>query len=143
MASIDENVTQENEIPPLEAPRGLKILVIVLGIAIVVMLALIIFKIADNVTKTVASDAGENGTDTPAQVYQPAGDAGTAGQSVQTKSGLWTVNRPQGMTLKSVSTSEGETQLHFSGTGGDVIILLDTKSGKEQRINVPANSQDQ
>lgn len=125
MAAQDENVTPETPFPVESAPGWLKALVVGLGIAIIGMLALILFKI-------VAGDATEE-----AEPLSPA--AAAPGQHVAPlEAGDYEIERPIGATLVSVRPSGEEVYLRFRlVSGGDEIVILNRRTGDISRIAVP------
>jgi len=120
MTAAKENVTQNGD-EPIKAPLGLKILVVVLGIAIVVMLVLIIWKV-------MVGDGKESRPET------------VAVSEVQLGSSPFLVDmaieRPAGSELVSTKASATEIILHFSSSEADMIVIIDRRSGKESRLTI-------
>ncbi|GHF23472.1 hypothetical protein GCM10017044_17500 [Kordiimonas sediminis] len=158
MAVQTENVTSKNadmdEFPQVKAPFGLKMLVIVLGVAIIGMLALIFYKIADELTKAATKDPDAQETtvsanaapaDTGQAVSRSAGSrsAPTVQSARPDAGGDYTLPRPEGASLTSTTVRDWEVVLQFRGVdGSDTILILDRASGKVTRIHVPVVRQD-
>lgn len=106
--------------------RGMKMLVIGLGIAIVGMLALIVYTISQ---RAAAGLLGE-GAETQAEMQVESG-----AQAIP--SGQHTLNRPDGAELVSVNAAGAELVFHFRSDAGDMVIVLDRRTGKQTTVTVP------
>lgn len=131
MMPQEENVTPKNATSPdsvdaEETPnfRGLKVLVILLGIGIAGMLALITYTISQRAAETLSGD-------------EPATATVTAPAEAALYLENHLVERPTGATLLSVTVNGPELVLHFEGEAGDTIVTLDRRTGKQTRIEIP------
>jgi hypothetical protein len=128
MTAANENVTENGE-APVKAPMFLKVLVVVLGLAIIGMLGLIIFKVM----------AGDHKKKTPVQVsetQQPAGLKTIAPKSFVLIGDI-VVTRPAGSKLISATTNGREATLHFSSADVDVVMTVDRVTGEKSTITIP------
>jgi len=114
----------------IRAPMWLKMVVLFLGLGIIGMLGLIGYKIMSG-GDDKASKSAVVGTETSTAVPLVQGVASPV------KFGAYTVRRPAGSELVRVSSSPAEITFHFDGPEGDIIILLDRKTGRESRVSVP------
>ncbi len=136
MALENENVTplndDETEIPPLKAPFGLKMLIIVLSLGIVGMLTLIIFKIYE---KTTNADTHDKPKAEISHTVEP-----TTVTSVMT-SGEFTIERPLGAVLTSTQVRDHEVVFQFkTKDGGDELIIFNRKTGEVIKLHVQAKN---
>ncbi|NVJ99671.1 MAG: hypothetical protein HWE25_16090 [Alphaproteobacteria bacterium] len=131
MMPREENVTPKNaeghetESSEAEAApnfRGLKILVIALGVGIVGMLGLIVYTISQRAA------AGLIGDDTTpvAEIVVPV-----------EKATDFIVDRPKGSELVSVEVRGIEMIFHFRTDGADTVIILNRNSGEQSVVTVP------
>lgn len=135
MTAETENVTLANALQSETAPMWLKVLVVVLGIAIVGMLALILFKIVAGSGVEEPSAVGVSQSQ-EAQFSQPV-QSGTEPLPPQD----FDIVRPEGASLLSVRASGADVIFHFRlPEGSDQIIILDRRSGAVSRVNVPLNT---
>jgi len=131
MTAANQNVTHDSaenadDTPTVKAPIGLKILVTVLGIAIIGMLGLIIFKII----------SGDHKKTKPAEnVALPAISAAPITTNVSYEDVMLT--RPKGMELVNVSSDSVSLVLQFKGPSGTVVMLVDKNNGKTRKIEIP------
>lgn len=122
MAAADPKVTPGEDVEYDRPPMWLKVLVIVLGIAIVGMLVAIVTKIMTGL--------GEE--------PQPVETAEvTVATSVPMVAGEISVKRPDGATLVSTSLSGNRLVLTFQSDDGDHILLLDQTTGTERWVHIP------
>jgi hypothetical protein len=132
MTAANENVTENAVSDGEEAPRaplGLKILVVALGLAILVVLGLIIFKV-------MAGDHKKAKASREAQVA-----ASTLSPSLaEVESGAifdLSIVRPAGSSLVSTSVTSAEIVLTFKAPDADTIVVINRATGKESRLTVP------
>lgn len=129
MNVTDQNVTQQNEEEIPKAPGWLKVLVAVLGIAIVGMLLLIVFKVANGDHQKPDEPIGALPASSPATTAFPPGEL---------PQGDFELPRPEGATLVSVTPSGIEVYLHFRmPDGGETITILNRQTGAVSTINIP------
>ena len=121
MTSVKENVTQNGEEAP-QTPLGLKVLVVVLGLAIIFMLGLIIWK--------VMVGGAEKNVPAPVTVA-PTYDTPAAVESFELA-----VVRPADSDLISTQVSTTEIVLHFRSAAGDTVVIVDRRTGKESRLSI-------
>lgn len=135
MNATDQNVTHENEAHEDEevpsTPIWLKALVTVLGVAIVAMLLLIVFKIANGdhqKTGQAQQDAALPSVAANATLFPP----------IPVSAGDYEVPRPEGATLVSVMPAGAEVYMHFrSEEGTEQIIILNRQTGALSTITIP------
>lgn len=121
MTPVKENVTQNGEETP-QTPMGLKVLVVVLGIAIIFMLGLIIW--------TVMTGGADEDVPPP--------PTATIGETVNSAESFdLAVARPAASELISVQGSPAEIILHFRSLEADTVIIIDRDTGKESRLTSP------
>lgn len=120
MAAADPKVTPGEDVEYDRPPMWLKVLVIVLGIAIVGMLVAIVTKIM-----TGLGDEPQPVETAEAVVAAPM----VAGEI--------SIKRPDGATLVSTSLSGNRLVLTFRGDDGDHILLLDQTTGTERWVHIP------
>ncbi|WP_308912030.1 hypothetical protein [Pseudokordiimonas caeni] len=123
MAAADPKVTSGEDVEYDRPPMWLKVLVIVLGIAIVGMLVAIVTKIM----------TGLGDEPLPPE---------TAGPTVSTPvvplaTGEISVRRPAGTMLVSTALSGDRLVLTFRGEDGDHILVLDQATGAERWVHIP------
>ncbi len=126
MKPDEKNVTPDHSDSSEEAVpsnRGLKAVVIGLGLGIVAMLGLIFYTIAERAAESflVEDDATE---------ISRASDAVPLLPELQ-------VARPVGSELVSVSSVRDELLLHFRMETGDVIIAVNRATGEQTRLDIP------
>jgi len=125
MTAAKQNVTRNSaeEVPETtKVPMGLKILVVVLGLAILGMLGLIIYKVLAGGQKTPTTAA-------PNVLAAPTSNAASFSDM--------DVKRPVGSLLVEVTTNSHEIMLHFSGADGDTLIFIDRTKGTKHSISIP------
>ncbi|MBL4788198.1 MAG: hypothetical protein JKY60_03840 [Kordiimonadaceae bacterium] len=109
-------------------PMLLKVIVVGLGLGIIGMLALIGYKIMaggdDKAQETAVGAANRAAFPLVQGVAEPV------------EFGAYTVTRPAGSQLVNVSSASAEITFHFTGPDGDIIILLDRKTGRESRVTI-------
>ena len=130
MTSVKENVTQNGDDVP-QTPMGLKVLVVVLGLAIIFMLGLIIWKVM----------MGGAGKDVPVPVVasnlNPYGRPVGSGRPDSPVDVDLTIARPAGSELISTQVGSTEIVLHFRSVSADTIIIVDRFTGNENRLTSP------
>ena len=124
--------TGEEEFPELKAPKGLKYLTIGLGLAIVFMIGLILYKLAET-TGDALSGGDEEAPQAAAS--QPASLAPAAAQ-VSYAGVTYDVERPAGAELVSVTTNGAEIIFHFRSDAADIVTILDRRTGAITKVNV-------
>jgi len=129
MTLVNENVTQNGNDAP-KAPLGLKILVVALGIAIIVMLGLIIWKV-------MAGDHKKSVPATVPGVRMAPKEHAQVPENVEASYFDLTVTRPAKSELVRSTVAELEVVLHFRSATADTIIVINRATGKESRITVP------
>lgn len=131
MNGTTENVTHQNDDIVTPTPVWLKILVVGLGVAIIVMLGLILYKIISGVSNM--SDDGQLPIELSA--VPPVALAALPG-------GNFNIARPKGMELVAMVPADGEVFLHFRGKNGDdKVIIFNRLTGDvtSLEIAVPGN----
>ncbi len=126
MKPDEKNVTPDHADSGEEATanyRGLKALVIGLGVGIVAMLGLIFYTIAERAAESMLAEDKEPQV---SQAFEP----------VSSLSEL-EISRPDGSELVSVSSSGGELLLHFRSETGDMIIAVNRSTGEQTRVHIP------
>ncbi len=111
--------------------RGLKRLVLVLGLVLLALFAFVVYAIANRAAESFLelSDPAEE-----APVAATEADPVTGALA----SGDFKVRRPEGSTLVSVTGNARELIFHFrDATGGDLVVLVDRASGKQTPVQVP------
>ena len=138
-ASVDDE-EQADDTPQETVPPLLRLTVVVLGVAIIIMLALIVGTLikraisSDEEAQTVASAvlpdiAGPEIANAPA----------TLSPRLDLRDGI-TVSRPPGALLASSQMAGHELILYFKlQDGGDLIMTVDRTDGRVQRIEIPAD----
>lgn len=121
MTPVKENVTQNGEETP-QTPVGLKVLVVVLGVAIIFMLGLIIWTVM----------TGGAAEDTPPPPVATIGETANSAESFDIA-----VTRPAESELISVQGSPVGIILHFRSLEADTVIIIDRVTGKESRLTSP------
>lgn len=135
MNATDQNVTHESEAIDDEqvpaTPMWLKVLVTVLGLAIVAMLLLIVFKIANGDHQKpdeLKQEAALPSLSAGATVFPP----------ISLTAGDYEVPRPDGAALVSITPAGIELYMHFkSDTGSEQIIILNRQTGALSTITIP------
>lgn len=121
MNGTDQKVTPISDEAVASAPMWLKVLVVVLGIAIVGMLALIFYRIM----------AGPGDEKTARQIAAPAIPASLP--PIEARD--FDVIAPDGASLVSVVPAGAEVFLHFrTSDGRDEVIILDRRTGNRSRL---------
>lgn len=124
MNGTTENVTHDSDEMVATTPAWLKILVVGLGIAIIGMLGLILYKII-----TGLGDMAE-------ETMAPAATMALHPASTIIP-GDYAVVRPSGMELIAVVPSGAEVFLHFRGKGGaDQIIIFNRVTGDTSTMKI-------
>jgi len=127
MNGTTENVTHQNDDVVTPTPVWLKMLVFGLGIAIICMLGLILYKIITGV-----GDMAEQ-QPTPLEVVA----APVATSPALLASGDFEITRPPNTELIAVVPSGSEVFLHFRGKDGDdKVIIFNRLNGKVSTLNV-------
>ncbi len=125
MTVVSKNVTSSRtsgetaseEEAPARSNTGLIILVVALGVAILAMMGLIIFKV-------IAGDAKKSSK--PAEKVAVVASVAPADYHVK---------KPEGAVLASSSLQGAEVLLHFkTQDGNDVLIILDRKTGQQSKV---------
>ena len=110
--------------------RGLKTLVLVLGLVIIALFVFVVYAIANRAAEAFLS------IEEPQKIAAEQTMTGTAGTASVSGADL-TVARPDGGELVSASANGGELVLHFRHTdGSDTVVILDRSSGKQSRVTV-------
>ena len=125
MTATNKNVTPDdtgNDQETPAVPRGLKILVVALGVAILAMLVLIIYKVLAGDHKSSSKNPAQKVT------------SQTLGSIDFTNVAL---KRPAGSVLVKATNGPAEIMLQFSGPEGDTLIFINRQTGAESRISVP------
>ncbi|WP_262694940.1 hypothetical protein [Kordiimonas aquimaris] len=126
MNATDQNVTQQNEEETSKAPGWLKALVVILGVGIVGMLLLIVFKIANGDHQKPDEPIGALPASSPAVTVFPSGELPT---------GDFEISRPNGAALVSVTPSGVEVYMHFkTEDGAERITILNRQTGAVSTI---------
>lgn len=126
MNATDQNVTQQNEEETPKAPGWLKALVVILGVGIVGMLLLIVFKIANGDHQKLEEPIGALPASSPAATVFPPGELPV---------GDFEVPRPEGATLVSIVPSGVEVYMHFKTEDGvERITILNRQTGAVSTI---------
>ncbi len=123
MNGTTENVTHDNDelVPP--TPVWLKLLVVGLGVAIIAMLGLILYKIITGV-----GDLADD-TVSPTEVV--------AAPSAPLVNGDFEITRPANMELVAVVPAGNELFLHFRGqSGADQIVIFNRVTGETSNLSV-------
>ncbi|NVJ70949.1 MAG: hypothetical protein HWE08_11375 [Alphaproteobacteria bacterium] len=105
--------------------RGLKILVIALGVAIAGMLALIVYTISQRMAEGLIEGEvveAEQGTEVVGVVEDYLN---------------FSIERPKGAELVAVTASGRDLVFHFRSDLGDTVITLDRRTGAQSRVDVP------
>jgi len=121
MTSVKENVTQNGEEAP-QTPVVLKVLVVVLGVAIIFMLGLIIWKVMAGDHKPTT---GEPAVEAIVKASEPA------------ESFDLNITRPAASELISTHVGPNEITLHFRSESADTLIIVNKTTGKQSRLVVP------
>ncbi|WP_417450547.1 hypothetical protein [Kordiimonas sp.] len=127
-----EQVTEELQ-SVANQHRGLKMLVLVLGLVLIALFAFVVYAIANRAAESFLS------ADEPAAESPVASDeeSGVEGSDAFTE-GDFSVARPAGTELLSVTGTPAELIFHFRDrSGGDLIVLLDRVSGQQTVVSVP------
>jgi len=133
MMPQDEKVTPQNEGAPVSGAEeeavpkhtGMKLLVIGLGIAILAMVGLMVYKISERAAESLM-DEGDAGPVVAEPAVVPARSYGD-----------FYVERPVGATLVSVSSQGAEMIFHFRSNEGDTIVTLNRLTGEQAKVDVP------
>jgi len=123
MAAADPKVTPGEEVEYDSPPIWLKVLVIVLGIAIVGMLVAIVTKIIAGIEEQPLKEAAEKQAHVSATAPLITGDM--------------MVKRPEGTELVATTLSGNHLLLTFRGEDGDHILILDPAAGTESWVRIP------
>lgn len=134
MMPQDEKVTLKNAAPDNSPAgeedavpnyRGLKILVIALGVAIAGMLALIVYTISQRMAgELIEGEAVES-------------EHATEAVAVVEGYGNFSIERPKEAELVAVTASGRDLVFHFRSDLGDTVITLDRRTGAQTRVDVP------
>jgi len=126
MMPDEKNVTPDHAAVHEDAApsyRGLKALVIGLGLGIVAMLGLIFYTIGERAADSLLVEEES----TPVAVPEPVATAAMADLQV---------TRPEGGTLVAASVAGGELLLHFRTASGDILILVNRTTGAQTRVRI-------
>ena len=135
MVKSSENISSSTEdLPPLKAPLGLKLLVIGLGVAIIGMLALIIYKIAE---KTTNSLAGEK----PSVQVMENPEGQQAAMAAGGIKGDYQLTYPAGSSIDSL-TVQGTVLIAMVTVpdGQKRVILLNLTTGQQSTVQLVADT---
>ncbi|SDE50150.1 hypothetical protein [Kordiimonas lacus] len=138
MMPQDEKVTPQNEGAAVSggddeavpSHTGMKVLVIGLGIAILAMVGLMVYKISERAAQSLMGE-GDTEAVATAPVMAPAQSYGD-----------FQIERPAGATLMSVTGQGAELVFHFRSNAGDTIITLNRVTGEQAKVDVPLVWQD-
>ncbi len=139
MTSANENVTENADMTP-KAPMALKVLVVALGIAIVALLGLIIWKVmaGDHKKKAPPQVTAERGSLVGGIEVQGLAPQTLQGVLYQTDFSDLILRRPEGGQLVSYTPNGLEIILHFKmADGTDQLLIINRATGKESRITIP------
>lgn len=126
MNATDQNVTPKGDEKAVYTPMWLKVLVIVLGAAIVGMLLLIVVKIAAGDHQKEESDVDNQSISVPTTVTLPP----LNGKD-------FNIVKPAEAQLVAIIPAGNEVFLHFrSEDGNEQIVVLDRKSGTTSLITI-------
>ncbi|WP_262691061.1 hypothetical protein [Kordiimonas aestuarii] len=113
--------------------RGLKTIVLVLGLVLVALFAFVVYAIANRAAESLMELEKPAG-DTPIAAMEAVPDMAAGALAA----GDYHVMRPEGSELMSVTGNARELIFHFrDGAGGDLVILLDRSSGRQTQVKVP------
>ena len=111
--------------------RGLKTLVLVLGLVLLALFGFVVYAIANRAAESFIS-LEDPQPETPIATAAPAPVTGALA------AGDFEVNRPAGSTLIAVTGNTRELIFHFRDTSGtDHVILVDRESGTQTPVRVP------
>lgn len=132
MNGTTENVTHQNDDVVTPTPVWLKMLVFGLGIAIICMLGLILYKIITGV--------GDMAEQQPAPLEVVAAPVAPSPELMA--SGDFEISRPANMELIAVVPAGNEVFLHFRGKdGGDKVIIFNRLTGNTSTLNLTSSAQ--
>ncbi|WP_417458674.1 hypothetical protein [Kordiimonas sp.] len=117
--------------------KGLKTLVLVLGLVIIALFIFVVYAIATKATEQlIALDNGEKQPIAEVAPTTPAPQKALTSDIIA--AGDYHVVRPEGSELLSAIANERELLLHFRrADGSDTLILVDRASGKQTPVSVP------
>lgn len=111
--------------------RGLKTLVLVLGLVLLALFVFVVYAIANRAAESFLT------LEEPAQEL-PIAAMESEPQMGALAAGDFRVSRPEGSTLVSVTGNARELIFHFRDRGGkDLVILVDRESGHQTPVHVP------
>ena len=121
--------------------KGLKTLVLVLGLVLVALFAFVVYAIANRAAESLMSLEDPVAEPPIAEGATPVGDtenAGATGELAGETGHGYHLLRPEGSELMSVSGNARELVFHFrDNRGGDLVILLDRATGRQTQVTVP------
>lgn len=129
MMPDEKNVTPDHTAADEDAApayRGLKALVIGLGLGIVAMLGLIFYTIGERAAESLLA---EEGAPPPATVAAVEPVATTAMADLE-------VARPEGGRLVASSVAGNDLLLHFRTAAGDILIIVNRTTGEQTRVRI-------
>jgi hypothetical protein len=111
--------------------RGLKTLVLVLGLVLLALFVFVVYAIANRAAESFLT------LEEPAAEL-PIAAAEAPPQMGALVAGDFAVSRPEGSTLVSVTGNARELIFHFrDAAGSDLVVLVDRASGQQTPIRVP------
>jgi len=111
--------------------RGLKTLVLVLGLVLLALFVFVVYAIANRAAESFLT------LEEPAAEF-PIAAAEAPPQMGALVAGDFAVSRPEGSTLVSVTGNARELIFHFrDAAGSDLVVLVDRASGQQTPIRVP------
>jgi hypothetical protein len=139
MAAQNGNVTEENAAEDVKAPMFLKVLVVVLGLAIVGMLTLMVVKLM----------AGDHKKAAPKEQLEAVQQLDTVEREISValerggvSSASWmetvTVHRPEGAEVVSFQLQGALLVVHLKAAeGADIFMSIDRETGKVTSVSIP------
>ncbi len=142
MMPQDQKVTPQNESAAVSGAEGedipkhtgMKVLVIALGVAILAMVGLMVYKISERAAQSLMEE-GKTETVTEAPVVPALMPTEAYGD--------YQVERPAGATLLSVTAQGAELVFHFRSNTGDTVITLNRLTGAQAKVEIPLVWQEQ
>jgi hypothetical protein len=111
--------------------RGLKTLVLLLGLVLLALFVFVVYAIANRAAESFLT------LEEPAAEL-PIAAADAPPQMAALVAGDFAVSRPEGSTLVSVTGNARELIFHFrDAAGSDLVVLVDRTSGTQTPIRVP------
>jgi len=139
MAAQNGNVTEENAAEDVKAPMFLKVLVVVLGLAIVGMLALMVVKLMAGDHKKAAPTQQQETVQQPDTVEK---EISVALEHGGVSSASWmetvTVHRAEGAEVVSFQLQGPLLVVHLKAAeGADIFMSIDRETGKVTSVSIP------